>query len=97
MASSSLTPVDTFCASCPGKEIKLGLLLISSLDNAIRAKDSECSPLVCAAAHLQCLRERLERQDCSHYGWRTPLRQGDGAGHGPVWGKRRLYFPLFGQ
>src|SRR6266571_1026888 len=42
MASASLAPVDTFCASCPEKEIKLGSLLISPLDNAIKAKDSGC-------------------------------------------------------
>src|SRR6478736_4152382 len=44
MASVSLAPGETFCASCPGKEIKSGLLLIATLDNAIKAKDSWRGP-----------------------------------------------------
>src|SRR6478609_690141 len=98
MASASLAPVDTFCASCPGKEIKSGLLLIVPLDNAIKAKDSWRGPRPSVPPRIyNASSERLERQNCFHYRRRAPFRPGNSAGHGAGGGQRRLYFPIVGQ
>jgi hypothetical protein len=56
MASASVARVAAACSSGPGKEIKEGLLLITSFDNAIKAKDSECGLRRFVPWHLQCLR-----------------------------------------